>query len=88
MRVDVDVGNLIEQFERLRPFAAIGMSITASAKRSASDPPGRPNGGDVPPSEAIPLPLYDDRTFPLAEVGVASLMFVLPPKCLEQIGQT
>ena len=42
----------------------------------------------MPPSEAIPLPLYDDRTFPLAEVGVASLMFVLPPKCLEQIGQT
>jgi len=36
VRVDVHVGNLIEQFERLRLFAAIGMSITAFAKRSAN----------------------------------------------------
>jgi hypothetical protein len=34
--LDVHFGNLIEQFERLRLFATIGMSITASAKRSAN----------------------------------------------------
>jgi hypothetical protein len=36
VRLDVHIGNLIEQFERLRLFAEIGMSITASAKRSAN----------------------------------------------------
>jgi hypothetical protein len=55
-----------------------------------------PSGNDLPPSEAIPLPLNaidvgqsdDDQTFMMIEVGLASLMFMLSPKYLEQIGQT
>ncbi len=55
-----------------------------------------PSGSDAPPTEAIPLPLDainvgqsdDDQTFLLLEVGIASLMFVLSPNSLEQIGQT
>jgi hypothetical protein len=51
---------------------------------------------DPPPSEAIPLPLDaisvgqsdDDHTFMMVEVGLASLMFMLSPQHLEQIGQT
>ena len=51
---------------------------------------------NAPPTEAIPLPLDainvgqsdDDQTFLLLEVGIASLMFMLAPSCLEQIGQT
>jgi hypothetical protein len=30
----------------------------------------------------------DEQTFLLLEVGIASLMFMLSPSCLEQIGQT
>jgi hypothetical protein len=53
-------------------------------------------GNDAPPTEVIPLPLDainvgqsdDDQTFLLLEVGIASLMFMLSPNCLEQIGQT
>ncbi len=55
-----------------------------------------PVGTDTPPTEAIPLPLDainvgqsdDDQTFLLLEVGIASLMFMLSPSRLEQIGQT
>jgi len=55
-----------------------------------------PGGSDAPPTEAIPLSLDainvgqsdDDQTFLLLEVGIASLMFVLSPNSLEQIGQT
>jgi hypothetical protein len=55
-----------------------------------------PGGSDVPPTEAIPLPLDainvgqsdDNQSFLLLEVGIASLMFMLSPNCLEQIGQT
>jgi hypothetical protein len=55
-----------------------------------------PAGSGTPPTEAIPLPLdainvgqsEDDQTFLLLEVGIASLMFMLSPSCLEQIGRT
>ena len=51
--------------------------------------------GPVSPQEAIPLPLDaidigqsdDGRSFMLLEVGLASLMFVLSPKSLEEVGQ-
>jgi hypothetical protein len=50
---------------------------------------------DAPPTEAIPLPLDainvgqsdDDQPFLLLEVGIASLMFMVSPACLEQVGQ-
>jgi hypothetical protein len=55
-----------------------------------------PAGNDLPPSDAIPLPLDaisvgqsdDDHTFLMLEVGLASLMFMLSPQSLEQVGQT
>jgi len=55
-----------------------------------------PPGNDLPPSDAIPLPVNavsvgqsnDDHTFMIVEVGLASLMFILSPQYLEQIGQT
>jgi hypothetical protein len=51
---------------------------------------------EVPPTEAIPLPLDainvgqsdDDQPFLLLEVGIAPLMFMVSPACLDQLGQT
>jgi hypothetical protein len=67
------------------------LSLGCEAKRRQA-----PAGDALPPTEAIPLPLDaidvsqsdDDQSFMLLEVGLASLMFVLSPKYLEQIGQT
>jgi hypothetical protein len=55
-----------------------------------------PTGNDLPPSDAIPLPLdaisvgqsNDDDAFLMLEVGLASLMFMLSPQSLEEVGQT
>src|SRR5215471_11496797 len=55
-----------------------------------------PSNSEAPPAEAIPVPLDainvgqsdDEQTFLLLEVGIASLMFMISPNCLEQIGQT
>ena len=55
-----------------------------------------PADNDLPPSEAIPLPLgainvgqsNDDQTFMMVEVGLVALMFILTPKYLEQVAQT
>jgi len=51
---------------------------------------------DLVQRETIPLPLDainvgqsdDNQPFLLLEVGIASLMFMVSPTCLEQIGQT
>ncbi len=67
------------------------LSLGCEAKRRQS-----PGGADAPPTEAIPLPLDainvgqsdDDQTFLLLEVGIAPLMFMLSPHCLQQLGQT
>ncbi len=67
------------------------LNLGCEAKRRQSSPTP-----DAPPTEAIPLPLDainvgqsdDDQPFLLLEVGIASLMFMLSPNCLEQIGQT
>jgi hypothetical protein len=67
------------------------LSLGCEARRRQA-----PGGGDAPPTEAIPLPLDainvgqsdDEQTFLLLEVGIASLMFMLSPGCLQQIGQT
>jgi hypothetical protein len=41
------------------------------------------------PLDAINVGQSDDeRTFLLLEVGIAPLMFMLSPSCLERIGQT
>jgi hypothetical protein len=66
------------------------VSLGCEAKRRQSSP--RP---DVPPTKAIPLPLDainvgqsdDDQPFLLLEVGIASLMFVVSPAILDQVGQ-
>lgn len=67
------------------------LSLGCEAKRRQA-----PRGTDAPPTEAIPLPLDainvgqsdDDQTFLLLEVGIAPLMFMLSPHCLQQLGQT
>jgi hypothetical protein len=66
------------------------LNLGCEAKRRQSSP--RP---DVPPIEAIPLPLDainvgqsdDDQPFLLLEVGIASLMFMVSPAILDQVGQ-
>jgi hypothetical protein len=66
------------------------LNLGCEAKRRQSSP--RP---DVPPTEAIPLPLDainvgqsdDDQPFLMLEVGIASLMFMVSPACLDQLGQ-
>jgi hypothetical protein len=75
----------------LKYLVSLLLNLGCEARRRQA-----PNGTDVPPGEAIPLPLDainvgqsdDDQSFLLLEVGIASLMFMLSPNCLEQIGQT
>jgi hypothetical protein len=77
--------------EDVKYFISLLLNLGYEARRRQA-----PNGNDAPPSEAIPLPLDainvgqsdDDQLFLLLEVGIASLMFMLSPKNLEQIGQT
>jgi hypothetical protein len=72
-------------------FVSLLLNLGCEAKRRQA-----PARNDLPPSEAIPLPLDaidigqsdDDQPFMLLEVGLASLMFMLSPRYLEQIGQT
>jgi hypothetical protein len=67
------------------------LNLGCEAKRRQA-----PTGNQLPPSDAIPLPVdaisvgqsSDDHTFMIIEVGLASLMFMLSPHYLEQIGQT
>jgi hypothetical protein len=67
----------------------LNLGCEARHRQAAAD-------NDLPPSEAIPLPLdaisvgqsNDDHPFMMVEVGLASLMFMLSPQYLEQIGQT
>jgi hypothetical protein len=77
--------------EDIKYLVSLLLNLGCEAKRRQA-----PNGNDAPPTEAIPLPLDainvgqsdDERSFLLVEVGIASLMFMLSPKYLEQIGQT
>ncbi len=77
--------------EDVKYLVSLLLNLGCEAKRRQSSPLP-----DVPPTEAIPLPLDaisvgqsdDDQPFLLLEVGIASLMFMLSPACLDQIGQT
>ncbi len=77
--------------EDVKYLVSLLLNLGCEAKRRQSSP--RP---DAPPTEAIPLPLDainvgqsdDDQPFLLLEVGIASLMFMVSPACLEQVGQT
>jgi hypothetical protein len=72
-------------------FVSMLLNLGCEARRRQA-----PAGINGPSTEAIPLPLDainvgqsdDDQTFLLLEVGITSLMFMLSPSCLEQIGQT
>jgi hypothetical protein len=83
--------DLCIRIEDVKYLVSLLLNLGCEAKRRQSSP--RP---DAPPTEAIPLPLDainvgqsdDDQSFLLLEVGIASLMFMLSPKCLEQVGQT
>jgi hypothetical protein len=76
--------------EDVKYLVSLLLNLGCEAKRRQSSP--RP---DVPPTEAIPLPLEainvgqndDDQPFLLLEVGIASLMFMVSPAILGQVGQ-
>jgi hypothetical protein len=83
--------NLYIRTEDVKYLVSLLLNLGCQAKLRQSSP--RP---DVPPTEAIPLPLDainvgqsdGDQPFLLLEVGITSLMFMVSPTCLEQIGQT
>jgi hypothetical protein len=83
--------NLCLRTEDVKYLVSLLLNLGCEAKRR--QPSHRP---DAPPTEAIPLPLDainvgqsdDDQPFLLLEVGIASLMFMVSPACLEQVGQT
>jgi hypothetical protein len=83
--------NLCLRTEDVKYLVSLLLNLGCEAKRRQSSP--RP---DAPPTEAIPLPLDainvgqsdDDQPFLLLAVGIASLMFMVSPACLEQVGQT
>jgi hypothetical protein len=76
--------------EDVKYLVSLLLNLGCEAKRRQSSP-----GPDVPPTEAIPLPLDainvgqsdDDQPFLLLEVGIASLMFMVSPAILDQVGQ-
>ena len=82
--------NLCVRTEDVKYLVSLLLNLGCEAKRRQSPP-----GPDAPPTEAIPLPLNainigqsdDDQPFLLLEVGIASLMFMVSPICLEEIGQ-
>ena len=90
-RTDQGPVDLCVRTQDLKYFVSILLNLGCEARRRQI-----PRPTDAPPTEAIPLPLDainvgqndDDQTFLLLEVGSASLMFMLSPSCLEQIGQT
>jgi hypothetical protein len=77
--------------EDVKYLVSLLLNLGCEARRRQA-----PAGNGLPPTEAIPLPLDaidvgqsdDEQSFMLLEVGLASLMFILSPKYLEQIGQT
>ena len=90
-RSDQDPVDLCVRTQDLKYFVSLLLNLGCEARRRQA-----PTAIDAPPTEAIPLPLDainvgqndDDQTFLLLEVGSASLMFMLSPNCLEQIGGT
>jgi hypothetical protein len=82
--------NLCIRTEDVKYLVSLLLNLGCEAKRRQSSP-----GPDALPTEAIPLPLDainvgqndDDQPFLLLEVGIASLMFMVSPTCLEQVGQ-
>jgi hypothetical protein len=82
--------NLCIRTEDVKYLVSLLLNLGCEAKRLQSSP-----APDAPPTEAIPLPLDainvgqsdDDQPFLLLEVGIASLMFMVSPTCLEQVGQ-
>ena len=90
-RSDQGPVDLCVRTQDLKYFVSILLNLGCEARRRQA-----PASSDAPPTEAIPLSLDainvgqndDDQTFLLLEVGGASLMFMLSPSCLEQIGQT
>jgi len=90
-RSEQDPINLCIRTEELKYLVSLLLNLGCEAKRRRSS--DRP---DAPPTEAIPLPLDainvgqsdSDQPFLLLEVGITSLMFMVSPTCLEQVGQT
>jgi len=77
--------------EDVKYLVSLLLNLGFEAKRRQAPP-----RVDAPPTEVIPLPLDainvgqgdGDQPFLLLEVGITSLMFMVSPTCLEQVGQT
>jgi hypothetical protein len=90
-RSDQGPVDLCVRTQDLKYFVSLLLNLGCEARRRQA-----PARNDAPPTEAIPLPLDainvgqndNDQTFLMLEVGTTSLMFMLSPSCLEQIGQT
>jgi hypothetical protein len=90
-RSDQGPVDLCVRTQDLKYLISLLLNLGCEARRRQA-----PAGSDTPPTEAIPLALDainvgqsdDDQTFLMTEVGSVSLMFMLSPSCLEQIGQT
>ena len=83
--------NLYIRTEDVKYLVSLLLNLGCEAKRRQAPPKV-----DAPPTEAIPLPLDainvgqsdGHQPFLLLEVGITSLMFMVSPTCLEQVGQT
>src|SRR5262249_34969432 len=83
--------NLYIRTEDVKYLVSLLLNLGCEAKRRRAPPTV-----DAPPTEAIPLPLDainvgqsdGHQPFLLLEVGITSLMFMVSPTCLEQVGQT
>jgi hypothetical protein len=77
--------------EDVQYMVSILLALSCEADRRRAPPEV-----DAPPRGAIPLPLSainvgqddDKQTFLMVEIGGTALMFGVPPKALEEIGQT
>ena len=78
------------RIQDVQHIVSIMLALSCEAKRLQGPPEF-----DLPPSQAIPLPLgainvgqdEHDGTFLMLEVGAAALMFGVPRDTLEQVGQ-
>ena len=76
--------------EDVQYMVSILLALSCEARRLQPPPEV-----DAPPTGAIPLPLSainvgqddHDQTFLMVEIGGTALMFGIPPKSLEEIGQ-
>jgi hypothetical protein len=89
-RSERDSVDICFRIEDVQHIIGIMLALSCEANRL------RPAEPDAPPAGAVPVPLsainigQDDhqQTFMILEVGATSLVFVLPPALVGEVGQT